>query len=63
MAYIKDWKPGEYKASVKLTTDNGTTLDFYIPHLSITQGVDLLHFITELFIEKERSLKDESRNK
>jgi len=52
MKKFKDWKPGEYRASIGIVTDKGTTLDFYIPHLTKTQGEDLVAFLTELFQEE-----------
>jgi|GEM_PF-3406316 len=57
MRNIKDWKPGEYKASVKIITDRGTTLDFYIPHLPIEQGEHLVRYVTELFVNEENRVK------
>jgi|GEM_PF-5154028 len=56
MTTYKDWQPGEYRARVQLVTDKGISLDYYIPHLTIKEGEELLKFVNDLFVSRRNRL-------
>ena len=42
MSRLKDWKPGEYRISLKVITDNGTSVEYYVPHVDSAEGLAFL---------------------